>query len=176
MTGLIQLSQLKHYLNDRSRDELIAEIGALFARFPVVKEYYEVKITPEGLQRSFAKHKQIISNEFFPERGFAKARLSIAKKAITDFGRLSSSPEYLADLTLFFVEMGIEFTMTYGDMDEAFYRCMEGMYSRSLEFICDNNLVPQFIDRCESVISKTVNIGWLFNENISEIHREYFNR
>jgi hypothetical protein len=174
MTGQIHLRQLKQHLNDRSRDELIADISILYGRFAAVKEYYEVKITPEGLERSFAKYRVIISNEFFPERGFGKARLSVAKKAITDFGKASSSPKYVADLMLFFVETGIEFTSTYGDIDEAFYRSLQGMYSRALECIFDNDLAPQFSDRCHSVISNLPKIGWWFNENLSEIHAQYF--
>ena len=174
MTSQIHLTQLKGYLSGRSRDELIADISILFGRFAAVKEYYEVKLTPEGLQRSFAKFKEIITNEFFPGRGFGKARLSVAKKAITDFGKVSSSPEYIADLMLYFVETGIEYTSTYGDNDEAFYRNLEGMYSRALELIFDNHLAREFSDRCESVIGNTVDIGWLLNENLSEIHAQYF--
>jgi len=173
MTSQIHLTQLKDYLSDHSCDELIAEISILFGRFAAVKEYYEVKLTPEGLQRSFAKYKAIISDEFFPKRGFGKARLSVAKKAITDFGKVSSSPEYIADLMLYFVETGIEYTSTYGDIDEAFYRSLEGMYSRALELIIDNHLAPEFSDRCETVTDNTVDIGWLFNENLSEIHAQY---
>jgi hypothetical protein len=176
MTSQIHLRQLKQYLNDLSRDDLIADISILYGRFAAVKEYYEVKLTPEGLERSFAKYKEIISNEFFPEHGFGKARLSVAKKAITDFGKVSSSPKYVADLMLFFVETGIDFTTTYGDIDEAYYRSLEGMYSRALEFIFDNNLAPQFSDRCQSVISNLPNVGWWFNENLSEIHAQYFDK
>jgi hypothetical protein len=174
MTSQIHLTQLKDYLSGRSRDELIADISVLFGRFAAVKEYYEVKLTPEGLQRSCAKYKEIISNEFFPKRGFGKARLSVAKKAITDFGKVSSSPEYMADLLLYFVETGIEYTSTYGDIDEAFYRSLVGMYSRALELIFDNKLAREFSDRCESIIASTVDIGWLLNENLSEIHAQYF--
>src|SRR3989337_1317567 len=170
MTGQIHLRQLRQFLNDRSRDELIAEISTLYGRFAAVKEYYEVKLTPEGLQRSLAKCKEIISNEFFPRRGFGKARLSVAKKAITDFGKVSSSPEYIADLMLYFVETGIEYTSTYGDNDEAFYRNLEGMYSRALELIFDNHLAREFSDRCEGVIANTVDIGWVLNEKPSRIH------
>ena len=87
---------------------------------------------------------------------------------------MSSSPEYIADLMLYFVETGIEYTSTYGDIDEAFYRSLEGLYSRALERIIDNHLAPEFSDRCETVIDNTVDIGWLFNENLSEIHAQYF--
>ena len=75
---------------------------------------------------------------------------------------------------LFFVEMGIEFTSTYGDINEPFYRSLEGMYSRALQFMFDNDLAPHFSDRCQSIISNPPKIGWWFNENMAEIHRQYF--
>ena len=170
MTGQMHLRQLKQYLNDRSGNELIAEISTLYGRFAAVKEYYEVKITPEGLDRSFTKYKKIISNEFFPERGFGKARLSVAKKAITDFGKLSSSPKSVADLMLFFVETGIEFTSTYGDIDEPYYRSLEGMYSRALQFMFDNDFTPPFSAHCQSLISNAPKIGFCFTQNLAETH------
>jgi hypothetical protein len=38
----------------------------------------------------YRKSKYKIEHEFFPERGFGKLKLSQAKKAITDFKKLSN--------------------------------------------------------------------------------------
>ena len=174
MTSRLHLNQLRQYLNERSRQELIAEISSLYTRFAPVKEYYEILLAPDGLEHSLAKHKEIISNEFFPHRGFAKARLSVAKKAITDFAKLSSSSDAVADLMLLFVETGVEFTSTYGDIDESFYRSLVTMYSRALKLIFDNDVPSEFIDRCQSLIRTLPQVGFLFAENMNEIHAQYF--
>lgn len=55
-------------------------------------------------------YKNIITHEFFPNRGFGKARLSVAKKAISDFKKLSDFPLNNADIMLHYVENGVQFT------------------------------------------------------------------
>jgi hypothetical protein len=39
------------------------------------------------------KYKAIIKKEFFPARGFGEARLSVARKAVMDYKKLSNSPK-----------------------------------------------------------------------------------
>jgi hypothetical protein len=45
-----------------------------------------------------------------------------------DFKKLNGLNEYLIDLAFFYVEIGIEFSNTYGGIDEAFYG-MESMFA-----------------------------------------------
>lgn len=78
----------------------------------------------------FAKVKQIIENEYFPEKGLPKERLSVAKKAISDFSKLKLSLELEAQLMIFLVECGCQFTHEYGDINEAFYISMEKSFER----------------------------------------------
>jgi hypothetical protein len=174
MAGGINLTELKRYLKDRSREELVLEITGLFRGFPHVREYYAAKIGPDGLRRSLARAKKVIENEFFPERGFGKARFTVAKKAIAEFTRLSASPESIADLMLFTVETGIEFTRTYGDIDESFYRGLESMYERALRLISQKDLMRDFSDRCKAIIDEGVQVGWGFNETMQETYSGYF--
>lgn len=78
----INLTQLKQYLKDRSQAELIADIAELVKRFPAVKDYYQFKLDPQAETEIATKYKKTLADEFFLARGFGKARLSIAKKAI----------------------------------------------------------------------------------------------
>ena len=75
-----------------------------------VKQYYTIKLDTQGAQRVLETYKNIITHEFFPNRGLGKARLSIAKKAISDFKKLSDSPMCNADIMLHYVENGVQFT------------------------------------------------------------------
>jgi len=76
---------LKQHLNHLSREELLDEIGILFDKFTKVKEYYQTKLGAEGSRGVLEKYKAIIEKEFNPPRGLPEARLSVAKKAISDF-------------------------------------------------------------------------------------------
>ena len=174
MADDINLTQLKRHLKDRSHAELVLEIADLFRRFPNVREYYTAKIAPDGLRRSLAKAKKSIDNQFFPDRGFGKGRVSIAKKVIADFARLSPTPESMADLMLFTVETGIDFTSTYGDIDEEFYRGLESIYDRALRLISEKDLEGEFFERCKAIIDGEVYVGWGFHDILQEIYGTYF--
>ena len=98
----ISLKNLKEYLKQRSNEELINEISGLFTKFEYVKDYYQAKLGQNDAQ-VLQKYKDIIEDEFFPTRGFGKARLSVARKAISDYQKMSPSSEGLADIMIFFV-------------------------------------------------------------------------
>ena len=170
----VTIKELKHYLMDRSSDELIVDISELFKRFEPVEEYYRCRILPDGNEKLLHKYKGIIQNEFFPSRGFGKGRLSVAKKAITDYKKVSTSVEGLADLMLYYVEVGVEFTDTFGDINESFYRSMVEMYSRALNLIFDCDLSDKCEERCEKIVNDTSEIGWCFHDNLSDIHLAFF--
>jgi hypothetical protein len=65
-------------------------------------------------------------------------RLSEAKNAISKFNKLSSDDLKTLDLMLYYVEIGTEFTNTYGDIDEKFYNSMVSMY-RKVVGACDQD-------------------------------------
>ncbi len=57
--------------------------------------------------------KQIICKEFFPVRGFSeKASFAACWKAISDSKKMKPDPYFLADLMLYYIKNGCEYTMT----------------------------------------------------------------
>ena len=128
----ITLNQLKQHLRNCDWEELITDVAKLFKRFPSVKEYYQIKLYSQAEREVLAKYKKTIKDEFFPARGFGKARLSIAKKAISDYRKMCDNEVDTIDIMLFYVEQGVKFTLAYGDINEAFYSSMEGMYEKAL--------------------------------------------
>ena len=99
----INWTQIKKVLAEKSKQELLKEISILYKKFPQVKEYYQVQTT--AVDEVLEKYKTIIEKEFIDgkTRGLPKARFNVAKKAISDFKKLSSEPDLLADLMLTFV-------------------------------------------------------------------------
>ncbi len=165
---------LKQHLNHLSREELLDEIGMLFDKFAKVKEYYQTKLGGGAGQEVLEKYKAVIEKEFNPPRGLPKARLSVAKKAISDFKKVSNSPVDLADLMVAYVEAGVGFTLEFGDIDEPFYISMEGMFEKAAIHITKHRLHDQFVDRCRQIVDDTRDMGWGFHDALSEIYEEYF--
>ncbi|MEM9219917.1 MAG: DUF6155 family protein [Cyanobacteria bacterium P01_F01_bin.150] len=172
--GKITLTTLKKHLKQLPQDELVAEIAELFKRFPEVKDFYQVKLSAGDDSAIAEKYKKVIENEFFPARGFGKARLSVGKKAITDYKKVCSTMSGLIDMMLFYVEQGVQFTVEYGDIDEPFYNSMESVYDKALALIVQSSLHEQFYQRCSQVVSQTSGMGWGFHDALSSMFYKAF--
>ena len=170
----MKLKDLKQYLGTRSREQLIAEIGEMFSKIDAVKDYYQSKLNLGYSAEVSEKYKSVIKHEFFPARGFGRARLSVARKAVSDYQKVSASKFGAADIMLYYVEVGVQFTNTYGDIDEAFYNSMESMYDRAVKYIVRHGLQGQFEERCRRIVTDTAGISWGFNDGLSYIYEEHF--
>lgn len=170
----INLTTLKKHLKSCSQSELIEDISELFQRFQPVKDYYQIKLYPEDESHIVAQYKKAIENEFFPSRGLGKARLSVAKKAISEYKKICTSPVGLIDIMLFYVEQGVKFTDAYGDINEAFYISMEDMYEKAVSSLLKNGLRDTFQKRCKKIVDDTSDMGWGFYDTLSEIYEDAF--
>ncbi len=121
------------------------------------------------------KYKEIIKNEFLPKRGDGKGRLSVAKKAISEFKKISKDRKLIAELMIYYVEVGVDYTNNFGDINESFYMSMEGMYEQAVKLIVNNELVHFFKDRCIKIVHDTKEIGWGFHDELSSIYYEFLN-
>jgi len=166
--------QLKQYLTQLPPAQLVDDIVDLYKKFAAVKDYYQNRMAPAAGQHLLEKYKAIIQNEFFPTRGFGKLRLAAARKAITEYQKVSDSIPDLADLMLFYVEMGVQFTKTYGDINGPFYDSMETMYERAAKFVAKHNLKEQFAFRFEQIVRKTSGMGWGFHDYLVQVYYEHF--
>ena len=169
----ITVSQLKKAFSEKSEKELVEEIINLFKKLPQVKEYYTVAFSAEGEELVLGKYKEIITNEFFPKRGYGKARLSVAKKAIRDFTKLSGKPPLTIDVMLHYVEQGVMFTDQYGDIDEPFYDSMKKMFEAALKLAEQNNVLSLFQETCEGIVSNACE-GWGFKDGLADTFYEFY--
>ncbi|GBC60660.1 hypothetical protein DENIS_1617 [Desulfonema ishimotonii] len=166
---------LKGYLKNRTQDDLMNEVCELFKRFDNVKEYYTAVLSGGDDTAIIGKYRKIIRNEFFPSRGFGKARLSVARKAVSDYKKVSDSVPGLADLMLWYVENGVRFTDEYGDIDEPFYVSMEGMYEKALIHITRHKLTNEFQPRCRKIVDDATD-GWGFQDALEFLYEEYIGK
>ena len=97
----------------------------------------------------------------------------MAKKAITEYKKLTNSKINIADIMVFYVETGVRFTLEYGDIDEAFYISMESMYEKALEFIANNDLIARFNNRLLAIVNDTEGMGWGFHDGLLDLYSSY---
>lgn len=169
------ISGLRRYLNNATKDEIIQDIVKLFKENKNVQEYYRLKFDPVS-DDIIKKYKKIIQNEFFPDRGFGKFRLSVARNSISDYKKSGGPPGGVVELMLYYVENCLDFTDTYGDINENFYNSTVNMYEKAAILATKNNLIEEYRKNFKKILDMALNIsiGWGLQENIEEIYDEYF--
>lgn len=161
--------ELRKHLQGLSPEQLVNHLLHLGESFKDVQAYLQNVVRPDDDETVRARYRQIVENEFFPRHGYGKARLAVARKAVADYGKVAASAEGPADLMLAYVELGVQFTRTYGDIDEPFYRSMESMYGRALQWIVKHGLEDAFRPRARAILTATRGMGWWFHDTLADI-------
>ncbi|MCT4509768.1 MAG: DUF6155 family protein [Tepidibacter sp.] len=170
----LKITDLKKYLKTLSEEELRNEIVALAKNYKEIKNYYNIKINPENEEEILEKYKSIIKKEFFPDRGSEKMRYKVVKDAIKDYKKISNNHKNIADLMLYYTEIGVKFTNEFGDIDERFYTNIENAYEDALKYIFENKLEEEFNKRAKEVVENINNMGWGFKDSMNDNFYYYY--
>lgn len=172
MMAKLKLTDVKRYLRDLDQKELVGIITELYKANKPVQDYFAVKINGEAVVKElYEKAAEEVNNEFFPTKGHGKLRLSVAQKAISDYKKLTGDAEGTTELMLYYVELGTEFTNTYGDIDLRFYNSLLSMYEKVVG-ACENEeqLYSRFSDRLYNVVENSEGTGWGYHEGLCDIY------
>jgi hypothetical protein len=161
---------LKKTLQNADKKELIDIIQNLYGLSEENRRYLLAgSMEPKAEPGVLEAYREIIKNEFFPEKGHGTLRYSVAEKAIDSYSKTSGDFEGKLELMLFYVENGVDFTNEYGDIDEKFYNKIVDM----LEKFCNllktpegKPLYPRFTKRLFEIRKKSEGIGWGFEDDV----------
>ena len=167
------LTNLKKILNQKSKKELITEISILCKNFPQVKDYYKAQSfdSTEVLE----KYVTIIEKEFIDgkTRGFPKGRISVAKKAIQDFKKLTEDSLLLANLMFTFVECISNFNSEFGVDEEKYYNAPEDMFEKALILLQTKKLLPNFKERAHEIVENACE-AWGHLDSLQNSYEEFY--
>ncbi|PTY01616.1 hypothetical protein DB346_12825 [Verrucomicrobia bacterium LW23] len=115
-----------------------------------------------------------IIERFFPKKGFGDAKLGEARKAIREYHKATGNPVGTAELMLLFVENGVAYTTTYGDIDERFYDTNISVLAELAGLLKGEARAhyPKIADRLTNLVSNSDGIGWGFHDDITLIVKE----
>jgi hypothetical protein len=94
-------------------------------------------------------------------------------KSYFRFSKAKTGANFVADLMLFYIEQGCEYTLEFGDMWEQFYTTLEGNFDKAMRFIFLNGLFANYYERIEKFIDSVSNCGWGFYDTLQDIYSEY---
>lgn len=152
--------------------ELINLIGKLYRASRQAQSIIDVELCGEAVEvQLIADCKKKIYAAFFGSR----FSLKNARTVISDYKKVSKNKENIAELMLYYVECGVEFTNMYGDIDEAFYYSIASMFSdfvSSLNKLDSDAYYERNADRIKKMCLSTDCVGWGFHEEMMRLYYE----
>lgn len=164
---------LSKYLKQAPKSALEQEIKMLYDKFPIVKKYYEVAFSKDTTNTLDA-YKQKIYKEYFPTRGYGKARNNVSRKIVMELKKIATSQKDVIELILYRVEMMLKFTKTYGDIDEAFYNSLARSFDEACKLTKKEKLESEFQIECSDLVDKASPFGWGIHDALLYSYKFYF--
>lgn len=164
--------ELNKYLKELSKAELEKEVKKLYAKFKEIKKYYEIEFC-DDTSEIINEYKQKIRKEYFPLKGYGKARNKESRKVITEFKRISIFKRDEIELLLYRVENMIEYTKAYGDINEPFYNSLESSYEAACKLIKSEKLEKEFKTHCRKLMNETYHFGWGLYDGLQSSYVSY---
>ena len=166
------LTNIKKELSKLDKDKLISLVTEIYKKSKSAKEFLDFYVNPNEIEL-FKKYKDKILEAFYPKRGY-NYKLKDGKQAISDFKKLGSSLELLADLMLFYVETGIRFTNDLGDINESFYKSLATSFMESLRLMKKEDLLGRFEARVEKIVDDTRGVGWGLHDCLMQAWMDFY--
>ncbi len=130
-------------------------------------------------ENNLSKYKKTIQNSVHPylEDG-ETLDIEKANDAISRYLKAVDNPIAEAELRIFYVECGNNFTLSYGDIDEVFYDAMLEMYEFATETVLELPTENQkdFKNRLQKIMKSASGIGWGYYDGLCNIYYEAFSK
>lgn len=171
--AIMSKRDLKKYLNELSKEQLEEQLVELYDKFKDVKVYYDFAFNPNE-DKLIGEAKVKIASEYFPPRGKrAKMRRSVAQKYIKHFITLGVDVTMVADLMLFTIETAQKFSSKRQIKYDSFYKSMITAYQQAVNFMIENAILNEFLDRVVEVKEEANRQNWMdkyeFNNFVEKI-------
>ena len=166
----MKITELKRQLNAMDKAELISILCKLYKANKQCQAILDVEVCGASAEAPLIEScRKKIHAAFFGRQ----LSLKNARTVINDFRKASQNKESIADLMLYYVECGVEFTNLYGDIDERFYSSLESMFAdfvMILNSMENDSYYRRQSKRIRAVFEDTRNIGWGFSDEIARIY------
>ncbi len=172
------LREVKQELQKFDKKQLIELISNLYKNQKAVKEQLDLLVMPDE-KPLLEKYRKDLYKLFFgkSDHDFFNGnypKLGEARKTVNAFRKTGAGGETQANLMLYYVELGVDFTNQFGDINEQFYISIEKMFESALTLMQKEHLLENFKHRARQVVIDTSGIGWGFHDTLSEIYSEYY--
>lgn len=163
---------LKH-IKSLEEADLVKELQKLYTKFPEVKKFYEMELSP-STDKVVEQYKLKIKKVYFKPNSLGRGKSSISRKVITDFKKIAIHQSDLVELWVYRTEMMAAYTMKRSYVKEAFSNSFIISYETTCRLVAKERLETQFAPRCKEIINTIQDYGWGLPEELEYIYKQYF--
>ena len=168
----MSFNAVKKELKNLEKEKIIAILSDLYKKHKSVREYLDFYVSSDE-DSLLVKYHDKIYEAFFPSRG-TNFKIKDANQALTDFKKFDYGDDLYAELLLFYVETGINFTNVYGELEEGFYRNICKYFNESLTLFKAEGQLDHLQERAYNVMNNTSDMSWGLHEYISETFNDFY--
>ncbi len=120
-----------------------------------------------------SKYKKIIQNSIHPYlEDNETLDIKKANDVVNRYSKAIDNPIGEAELRVFYVECGNNFTLSYGDIDEIFYNEMLEMYEYAIETVLELSTKERegFKIRLQDIMKSASGIGWGYYDGLCDLY------
>ncbi len=171
---MAQEKSIKALLKDLEPDELREVIVELCKLSPQNKQFLELYVqgsSEADLHAILEDAKKKLHACFYGRSQLPKLDLQGARKAVTEYAKLLKDyPHLVAELKLYYVEVGTSVTEQYGDMYEGFYNSLVSMFASFCKDVTkQTDWYGHFEKRLRALQSVTSQMGWGYGDAIEDL-------
>ncbi len=166
---------IRAVLNKAGHKDLLNLVGDLYALRKENQDFLHARFLKDA--STLIPYKETIEHYISPAEPWKNpVKISLARKAISDYRKAVGDPEGLAELMLFYVECGVSFTLEFGDIDEAFYYSVVRVFSDGMKMLnrCEQDVIDKLLPRFEGAVHSTADMGWGFYDSLRDTFEVYF--
>lgn len=167
----VSWKDVKSSLASQGTKELLKLLQDLYALSDENKRFIDTRC---GFGGSLKPFKNRITSCMFADDD--EIDIAGAKKAISEYRKVTDDAIGTLDLMIHFVECGTRYTLNFGDMWEEFYDSLESMFNRAVKMLqkMDERTVKTFLPRLEKLVRDTDGMGWGYHDGLTDTLSEAF--
>lgn len=164
-------AKLKKHFDTLTRDQVVEVVLDLYDARKEAKEYLEFYLSPdsEGLME---KSRLKIRGYFTARTGrpLRRPKFGRCAKVIADYASLSPDSRCVAELMIYYTELGVDFLKGMRRGREQHYTSVKTAFARAVKFIASQGMLPEYAPRLRAIIDDTDRRGWGLADLLLDIY------
>lgn len=170
----MKIADFRKYLQSLSKEEMEAELINLAKSYKNVEEYFYLKVNPANEEEIFLKYKENIKNQFFTKKSYGIPNFKEIREYYSEFKKVSKNTEYLIELMIYTVEMGIKYLEEVQPLEDRFYERVCKVFKDVTILINKNKYEEKYINRCKKIVESNYSRSYGLYDSMSDIFYDYF--